>query len=327
MRTFQLLCMGCAFTLLFAACNDDGGGGGGGDGLTGVHFTGANAAQMVAPVANVVDFLPGLSQAISVVMEKIDAASSSPALPGAVIDLGDLGICSTGQATGSWNDADASGDLTPGDAVTLQVTNCDGEVSGTLGMAILTSGTDSGSADLSLNMTITDQVGGATQTAAISGLFRLEVEGTNPPGGMVFRYSVPENTNGSLGFKVVRNGTTLFEMGCFNFYFTFRQDGTYTLSEPVANIRIPGEGILSMSEWGADPMTFTTDDYPESGQLSFWAEANALPCARLGIPSGGVDSNDSRCVLTATGGGNLTLAGETSEGQPFSVQTTWDDIR
>lgn len=324
MRKLLPVCVGSLVILFFAACNDDGNNGGGGDGLTGVYFTQQNAAEMVGPVASFVDFLPGLSQAINAVIAKIDALSA-PALPAGIIDLGDLGMCTTGQATATWSDADDSGDLSAGDVLSVQVTNCDGEVSGTLTMAVLTSGTDSGSGDLDLSLTIKDEVGGVTQTLAVSGKFRLEVEGSQ--GGMAYRYLVPQNTDGSLGVKAILNGTTAYEMGCFNFYFTFQQDGTYTLSEPVANVRIPGEGILSMSEWGAEPMAFTGDSVPVSGQLSFWAEAFSLPCARLDIPAGGVDANDSKCVLTATGGGNMTLEGQTADGQPFTVHTTWDDIR
>lgn len=326
MRKLLPVCVGSLIILLFAACNDDGNGGGGGDGLSGVHFTQQNAARLVGPVADFVDFLPGLSEAISAVIARIDALSA-PSLPAGVIDLGDLGMCSTGQATATWNDADDSGDLSAGDALNLQVTDCDGEVSGSLTMLILTSGTDSGSGDLDLSLTIKDDVGGVTRTQGVSGKFRLEVEGAQPPGAMGYRYSVPQNTDGSLGVKATLNGTTAYELGCFNFYFTFQQDGSYTLSDPAADIRIPGEGILSLSAWGTDPLAFTGDNVPVGGQLSFWAEANALPCARLDIPAGGVDSNDSNCVLTATGGGNVTLEGQTADGQPFTVQTTWDDIR
>jgi len=309
--------------ILLAACNDNGGGS---TGQSGVRCTQDNAADLVGPVATMIDFLPGLSQAVGAAIAKADALSG-PSVPAGIIDLGDLGMCSTGQATATWNDADDSADLSPGDIVNLQVTDCDGEVTGSLAMVILSSGTDAGSADLDLNLTITDEVEGATQALNLSGKFRLVVEGSNPPGGMVYRYFIPENTNGGLGIKALLDGQTDFEMGCFNFAFVFSlADGSYSLSDPVADLKIPGEGILSFSAWGTGPLAFT-DNQPQSGQLSFWAEAGSLPCARLGIPSNGVDANDSHCVLTATGGGNLTLEGETADHQAFSVQTTWDAIR
>jgi hypothetical protein len=260
------------------------------------------------------------------VIERIDAMPA-PGPFAAAIDLGDLGFCSTGEATGTWNDVDGNSILSAGDKVDLEVVDCDG-VNGTLSATFLEVGIEGGSADLQLNLVFQEEVSGSLETEVLSGKFRVEVEHSGPPGTIVFRYLVPVNTDGTLGFRSTRNGVLAYEMGCFNFYFTIKlSDGSFTLSEPIAVFRVPGQGIMSLVGWGLPPLVFESEDFPVSGQIAFYGEADVLPCASVGVPSGGVDSNDSYFVLTASEGGNLTLAGETGTGDPFNVEANWDDIR
>lgn len=328
MRGAFLVLLSFALMAVLPACGDDGNGGdGGGDDLTGVFLTAGNAELVGGLAASSIDVFPGLTEVMRTVLERIDALASSPHPLAGTIDLGDLGFCSTGSATGSWIDADGNQALSAGDAFEVTVTDCD-SVDGTLSAAFLEVGLESGSADLELHITFRDEVDGSLETRSMDGKFRLEVDHSGPPGTIVFRYLVPETTDGSRSLTATRNGVPAYQMGCFNFYFILSEtDGSFTLSEPVAVYKVPGQGVVSLWAIGLPALQFPHGDNPVSGQLSFWGQAFILPCASLGIPSGGVDSNESSLTLTVSEGGGVVLSGQTDLGEPFSLQTSWDELR
>lgn len=320
-----VLALAClAFVILGPACNEENGGGnGGGDDMSGVLITGSNAAELAGLAATAIDLFPGLTDVLTLLVDRVPTAPLPGRSPAGVIDLGDLGICSSGEAIGTWNDADGDGRLSVGDRVDLEIVECDGEVDGTLSATFLEVGGDAGTADLALDLTIRDSETGSTR---LTGRFRVEVESSG--GNIAFRYLVPQNTSAAWSLQVAHDGVLAGEMGCFNFYFLIDPEGGgYSLHEPVAVFRLPGRGILSLVAWGLSPLLFPSEDVPESGQLAFWAEADVLPCAALDVPSGGVDANDSHFTLTAGPGGALSLDGETAEGEPFHVEANWDEIR
>jgi hypothetical protein len=138
---------------------------------------------------------------------------------------------------------------------------------------------------------------------------------------------VAEQTDGSSLLKIRLNGETAQEIGCFNLYYTFNlETNSLTLSEPAGVFRIPKYGVMSMISWGLPPLVFEGGQHPESGQASFFAYSTATPCAGLDIGGSGVDSNNSTFTVTATGGGGITLAGESDDGGSFSVHTTWSEL-
>jgi hypothetical protein len=327
MKGTALVLACCAMVVFCSGCSEeDGGNGENGDGLAGVFLTGTNAEQMAGLAASGIDLFPGLTEVLHLLIERIDAMPA-PGPLAAVIDLGDIGLCSGGEATATWNDVDGNSMLSAGDKVDLEVVGCDG-VDGTLSATYLSVGLEGGAADLELDLAFREEGGASVQVETVRGKFRVEVEDSGPPGTLVFRYLVPEKTDGTRGLTSTRNGVLAYEMGCFNFYFTVNlSDGSFTLSEPIAVFKVPGQGIMSLVAWGLPPLVFESEDIPVSGKLAFYGEADVLPCASIGVPGGGVDSNDSFFILTASGEGNLTLTGKTGTGEPFSVETNWDDIR
>jgi hypothetical protein len=123
-------------------------------------------------------------------------------------------------------------------------------------------------------------------------------------------------------------GETEYRIGCFNLQWTLDlEQGSFSLLQPFAVFSVPGYGIMTMEAFGRPPLVFESGGYPASGDFTLLAQSGATPCAALEIGADGVDSNDSLLALTATGGGDVTLVGQTAAVAPFTVETSWDALR
>ena len=120
------------------ACGDDDGPSGPGvtDTTQGVLFCQENAEQLAGAVVSALDTFPGLHGVY--LLARATVASyvipDGEPMPAEGYALGDLGLCSSGQAVGTWLDADDDQALSDGDTVTLDFMECSGEITGSLQM-------------------------------------------------------------------------------------------------------------------------------------------------------------------------------------------------
>lgn len=314
-------------------CGGDDGpnGDGNGDGDdAGILFTASNVKEVARIACGGLEIFPRLSGTILAMIQAVEPRagreSRGPA-PASLHDLGDLGLCATGESNLSWDDVDGDQAPSGGDVLTLAMVDCDGELNGTIALLLHEAAYALTAADATLDLTIGEVVDGVPQAESLTGAFRVEVNRVpGPPERAIFRYVVVQ-TDGASRVQLVRNGETAYAMGCFNLYYIFEPaSGAFTLSEPLAVFRIPGLGVMSMQSWGSPPLVFANGAYPESGEAKFYAYSTATPCAGLDIGGQGVDSNDSVFRLTATGGGGVSLAGTTDEGSSFTVNTAWTEL-
>ena len=315
------------------ACNsDDGGGGpdGNGDGLHGVLFTDANAEHLAGTVAAALNLFPGINGAYILLTGAVDSYGffEGEPMPADGYDLGDLGICSTGQAVAKWKDLDDSKTLTAGDTVSLEVTDCDDEISGTLDLSFTEVAYALTRADISYDLVTEETVGGTPETGTMTAAYQLEVNRVDiPTEGIIITHRVPDQTDGGSGLLATLNGETTYEMGCFNLYYSINlATGGYVLSEPYAVFKLPDYGVMTMESWGLLAFEFPNGDTPVKGQTKLLAQSGSTPCSRLDIPGDGVDSNDSFLNLTVVNGSSVTLSGATEGGSPFFFNTTWSDL-
>ncbi len=96
--------------------------------------------------------------------------------PAGVIELGDIGLCESGGSSLTWNDADGSGVLSPGDVATLTLVDCDGSRSGRLALTYREVAAASSAADLDLDVTVEETVDGKSEAGNFLGRFRSELE-------------------------------------------------------------------------------------------------------------------------------------------------------
>jgi hypothetical protein len=323
-----------ALIFLPLACSedDDGGGGGGGESAA-VSFTAANANSAAAMFASTVSPFAEASLAGLAVVQAAEAAAGGLATGGVaeetardLVELGDLGLCDSGQSTGTWDDQDGDQELSTGDVLEVVLTACDDVTSGSLTLTLEEVDYALTTATAVLEATIEDGDRAASITG-LSGAFRVEMNRVPDPPLFICRSLVSEQSDPAQRLILTSDGVVVLEVGCFNLYFTFDLDGGgFTLSEPLAVFRIPEAGIMSVASWGLPALTFPDRETPEAGQVRFVAFSSATPCAALGVPGDGIDSNESYLVLTATGGGNVTLVGQAADGTPISVETTWDQL-
>ena len=119
-----------------SACNDNDGGDGGpngnGDDLHGVFFTETNAEVLASKAAAALNIFPGVNGAYVVIIHAVENHGffEGEPMPADGYDLGDLGLCSSGQAVAKWKDVDDSKTLTAGDTVALDLTDCDARSAG-----------------------------------------------------------------------------------------------------------------------------------------------------------------------------------------------------
>lgn len=320
-----------AFSLLLGVgCGDDDGGvTGDGDGMHGVLFTSNNAPSAVGYFASVLDLTISINRAQGALLAAIDAATNTKrenALD--QVDLGDLGICDTGQSHGVWNDNDGDGSLSVGDGIELTVTQCDDISHGTLSLLVVQYSATGVLLDVTFDLSISEVNNQQTHTMHVTGHYGCAItQEDGPQNQIVVQDMVAEQTDAASQLIVTLDGARLFAIGCFNLYYIV--DPTYSsfrLSEPVVVFNVPGQGVMSVGAYGLPMLVFDGKGVPISGQVEFWAESWATPCTALGVPSGGVDANDSHLTVTATAGGGLTISGRTAGGDPFSLDLQWSDI-
>ncbi|KPK16156.1 MAG: hypothetical protein AMJ62_06590 [Myxococcales bacterium SG8_38] len=318
----------CVLTLSTVGCatgdSDDGNGPEG----AGVSFTESNAAGLAGIAVSAIEVFPRLSGAYQAIVEAIQTqnALGSAAVRKSLRELGDIGLCISGESNLTWNDEDDDLVLSAGDSAMLDLVDCD-ELAGMVTFSFSEVAFALTVADVDLSVSVDDDVPGAP--VLLEGRFRVEVNGVpGPPESAIARYLVVDQEDPTLGLTASVDAQREYAFGCFNLYFTFDlEQGGYLLAEPFGVFSVPGVGVMSMVAGGLPPLIFENGDYPASGQINLYAESDALPCAALGIGPDGVDANDSFTTLTATGGGSVTLEGETETRAPFSIQTTWDDLR
>jgi len=316
--------------ICLAACGGDGGGTNGDD-SAGVSFSEANAADLAGVAASAIEIFPRLSAAYQGIVEAIDAQNGAGlgSSTKALVDIGDIGLCSTGQSKLIWNDVDDDQVLSANDTCTLELVDCDDEINGSVAFDFLEVAYAKTVAEIDLDVTLANASDGQAGSQSLQGRFRVEVNGVpGPPELAIARYFVADKSDPTLGVVAQLDGEPQFALGCFNLYYTTNlETGGYLLGEPFAVFKVAAAGVMSIEAFGMPPLDFANGQYPISGEMGFYAESGATPCAALGIDAGGVDSNDSFCTLTATGGGDVALEGETIDGTPFTVETTWDELR
>lgn len=326
-----VLSLALAMTSLFlgTGCGGDDDVTGGGDGMHGVFFTSNNAPNALGYFASVLDLTISVNRAQGALFAAVEAASNqktSAAL--SPVDLGDLGICDTGQSHGVWNDNDNDGQLSVGDGIELTATNCDDISQGNLTLIVLSITGSSVLLDVTIDLTITEFENQQTHTTQVNGHYAcgITAEG-NPVSQIVVQDMVAEQTDTESQLIVTQDGVHLFTIGCFNLYYIV--DPSYSsvrLSEPLVVFSVPGQGVMSLGAYGLPMLVFDGNGVPISGEVEFWGESFATPCSALGIPSGGVDSSGAHFTVTATGGGGLSIEGATAGGDPFSLNLLWSDI-
>lgn len=317
-----------ALTSITLGCATGGGDDGNGNGSegAGVSFTESNAADLAGITVSAIEVFPRLSGAYQAIVEAIQAQNALASVPKSTRDLGDIGLCFSGESNLTWNDEDDDQGLSAGDSAMLDLVDCD-ELAGTVTFSFSEVAFALTVADLDLSVSVDDDV--QTSPVLLEGRFRVEVNGVpGPPESAIARYLVVDQEDPTLGLTASVDAQTEYAFGCFNLYFTFDlEQGGYLLAEPFGVLSVPDAGVMTMEAYGLPAWTFETGDYPSSGELVLSAQSGATPCAALEIGPEGIDSNDSFTTLTATGGGSVTLEGETETGTPFSIQTTWDDLR
>jgi len=315
--------------MCLAACGGDGGGANGDD-SAGVSFTEASAADLAGIAASAIEIFPRLSAAYQGIVEAIDAQNGGGvgSSTKAVIDIGDIGLCSTGQSNLIWDDVDDDQVLSANDICTLELVDCDDEINGTVAFDFREVAYAKTVADIDLDVTLANASDGQAGSRSLQGRFRAEINGVpGPPELAIARYVVVDNSDPTLGLVAELDREAEFALGCFSLYFTTNlETGGYALAEPFAVFKVARAGVMSIEAFGMPPLDFANGQYPISGKIGFYAQSGATPCTALGIDEEGVDSNDSFCTLTATGGGDVALEGETIDGTPFTVDTTWDEL-
>jgi hypothetical protein len=315
------------------ACSEDDDNGGG-DGSAAVSFTAANANSAAAMFASTVSPFVEASLAGLAVVQAAETAAGGLATGGVtagtardLVELGDLGLCDTGQSIGTWDDRDGDQTLSAGDVLEVTFMACDDVTSASLTLMLEDVGYALTTAAAVLEATFVDVDRAAAATSGLFGAFRVEMNRVPEPPLFICRLLVSAQNDPLQRLILTSDDVAVLEVGCFNLYFTFELDGGgFTLSEPLAVFRIPDAGIMSIESWGLPALTFPDRETPEAGQVRFVAYSFATPCAALGVPGDGIDSNESYLVLTATGGGNVTLVGQAADGAPIAVETTWDQL-
>jgi len=304
------------------------------NGLTGVSFTQSNAADLGGIAVSAIEVFPIVSSAYQAIVDAIemqnpvDASSSTKSLA----DLGDIGLCSSGQSNLRWNDSDDDGVLSAGDTTALEWVDCNDEITGTLGFSFLAVAYALTVADVDLAVTVDNGLDAQSPPLVLEGRFRGEINGIpgtpDTPESAIARYLVVDQTDPSLGLTTEADGQGQYALGCFNLYFTIELErGSYTLAEPFGVFGLPDSRIMTMRAFALPPLDFENGDYPTSGAIGLFAESGATPCTALGVGPEGVDSNGSFTTVTATTGGDVVLEGETPSGTPFTVETTWVELR
>ncbi len=309
-----------------------GGGGGGGTAATGAfNLTEDNMVEAAEFAAGDDGLYYSLSSvALGMVSGLLGPTGASTA---AEMPLGDMGLCALGTdppglSTLILDDIAGNGIVDLGDSLVLTLSNCDfsddplspSVINGTL---TLTFGDPSNLFDLTfdvnIELEIDDVIDSVSQTEAFDGNFQMRVTTSD---GLTYNVAISSQDSNDV-IEVKLNGQTEYRYGCFDVTLTFIAtiEDTYTLVDSGV-VDVPGKGIMTVTT----PSTLEffpglADPYADSGAMDI---SSGGDCTGIGTAEG----DGTYIILTATGGGNVTLQlydiGDTPVGDP--VNTTWDAL-
>ena len=284
------------------------------------NFNAANSVAAAQVTASTMAFFSDFSTLGQTMMTTL--AASNPAN-----SPFDLALCmNTGKSKLSWIDSDQSGDMSIGDSATLQFTNCDLDGSGTTSTGTVKVGVTSVNADplpnsvglnVAVNVTITD----SSDTIAYIANF-AEISSTAD--NINFTNVYTANDTSAQQLTVVKNGSALYEFGCFNVTKAFSlADGTGTYKLQSSGVINAADAIMSLT--GGSELSFISDQM-ESGTKRLLSLA-VPECSTLGVPNGVGDSDGSYIDIEALGGGNVRLhTFDASDAEQSTIDTTWDAL-
>ena len=308
-----------------------GGGGGGGTAATGAfNLTEDNMVEAAEFAAGDDGLYYNLSAiGLGMVSGLLGPTGASTA---AEMPLGDMGLCSPGTSppglsTLILDDIAGNGIVDLGDSLVLTLSNCDfsddplspSVIDGTL---TLTFGDPSVLFDLTfdanLDIEIDEVSDSVPQTEAFTAKFQIRVFTTD---GINYEISITAPDSDDI-IETKLNGQTQYRYGCFNVTLTFDAtvDDDFTLVDSGV-VDAPGKGIMSVSTSSSlnfDPGL--ADPYADSGSMDILSGGD---CAGIGTAEG----DGSHIILTATGGGSVTLdLYDSSDTLLATVNTTWDAL-
>lgn len=239
----------------------------------------------------------------------------------------DLALCmNTGTSKLSWIDGDQSGDMSIGDSATLQFTNCDldgsgATTTGTAKLGVTSVNTDplpnSVGLNVAVNVAITDTSDTTTYVANFA-------ETSSTTDNTSFTNVYTANDTSAQHLTVAKNGSTLYEFGCFNVTKSFSlADGSGTYKLQPSGVINATDAIMSLA--GGPELSFISDQM-EAGTKRLLS-LSVPECATLGVPNGVSDSDGSYIDMEALGGGNVRLhTFDASNAEQSTIDTTWDAL-
>ena len=317
---------GLTVVILFGILTTLGSGGGGDDvegtpqgSITAFNFTAGNTFTAAQLAASAMSFFPAFTEVGQVALTTLATSdpNNSPF---------DLMICNNaGSSILSWNDADASGDITVGDVALLTLSNCDIDGSGATATGTVSFITTSVDADplpnsVGLTVAVNLTINAAPDTTTLKADFGVISSTTN---NVVFTNDYTANDSSVQKLAISENGTTLFQFGCFNVSQTFdiTDPGTYSMS-PSGVINASNR-IMSLA--GGPALTFVSDAMNAGTKRLL---SLAVPgCDALGVLNGVGDSDGSYLEMEALSGGNIRLhTFDTNNNEFYTEDTTWDAL-
>lgn len=283
-----------------------GGGGGGGETLTSVsayNFTEDNTETAAADGMSAVSFF-GEFGGIFLQMLRATQQPTAQAPVGIEYTEPLEGVCATGTAYITWNDANNNGLFDQGDSLTLSFTDCDltGEGTDIVKGSVTAQITEilnpypyvNMTETVSFNLSTTQTVDASVHTYGLVGNFTLQAVIDPQVGTMTF-------SNGSI--TGVEDGLTVIRLGCFTVKLQADSNSIlndlptgYSLQvEAVLNIR---DKIMTITQFN-DPLRaldFVYEGYPDGGSVDFLSLGT---CASVGAPNGVTDSTGFMIHMTA----------------------------
>jgi hypothetical protein len=310
--------------IILSSCSSgDGDGGGDSDSLSGItafNFTADNTVSAAELAAAAMSFFPAFTEiGHTVIMELVP-----PAVPGNFPV--NLMLCAnSGSSILSWFDADNSSDLTAGDTASLQFTDCDVDGSGdslTGAVDFVVTSIDLGAIPSSVDLTVSVDLDVDISPDIITYVASFGVNASTENNAL-YIYDYSANDSLSQKLAVAENGTTRFQLGCFNVAQSYSPGtpDTYSLS-PGGAINASGK-IMSIAS-GPSPSLVFSNDMIETGTRRLLS-ISAPGCAAIGTLNGVGDSDGSYIEMEALGGGQVRLhTYDATDAEIFTTDTTWD---
>jgi hypothetical protein len=295
----------------------------GGQGPGAFLITQETMDEAAAVFAETIDSVPGVGGIYANMVQKILYAGAGLSAE-AILNLGPLGICTTGSAELSLNDPDVN-DFDVGDTVDLAITDCDLDgagtetLNGTISALITDINTEplgflnTVTADVSMDVVSTEQVDSSTNTYGLSGSFALTYK--DDPSNPVLTFQ-----GGTL--TATENGLTYLRMGCFDIRLMVSLHGLFDMPfwigvDAVVNYE---DNVLTFTRSGSSIMLYFTPDYPDSGFVDVLSGGQ---CEDIGVDvvGEGFDMN-LEALESDEDDIRLTLGSE----PPVTIDTTWSTI-